>query len=82
MSHKQAKRIRQQLKQTEAYQNASTVTSYEKTNIKQYTFSNPKLNGKTYTISTDIAESTTQRGIYRRLKGNLKMKMFDGVGIA
>ena len=68
MSHKQAKQIRQQLKTTQAYQQASDVVTYEKTNVKVRSFNDPKFKDKTYTTSTDITESTTQRGIYRRAK--------------
>ena len=68
MSHKQAKRIRQQLKTTQAYQQASDVVTYEKTNVKRHAFNDVKFKDKTYTTSTDITESTTKRGMYRRAK--------------
>lgn len=68
MSHKQAKRIRQQLKTTEAYQNASPVVSYEKTNLQQHKFTSIEHKDKTYMTSTDITEAHTQRGMYRRAK--------------
>ena len=68
MSHKQAKRIRQQLKITQAYQQASDVVTYEKTNVKRNAFNDVKFKDKTYTTSTDITNVDTKRGMYRRAK--------------
>jgi len=82
MSHKQAKRIRQQLKNVKAYQSASPVVSYEKTNLRRHAFTSIQHENKTYITSTDVTEKHTQRGMYRRIKGQFKMKMFDGLGIA
>ena len=68
MSHKQAKRIRAQLKTNTEYQQAANTVVYEKTNVAEHVFTNLKLAGRTYKTSTDVASSETKRGIYRRAK--------------
>lgn len=71
MSHKQAKRVRNSLKTNQAYQQASNVVSYIKTNVKNLVFKNKELNGKTYTTSTDIVDTSTKRGMYLQAKKSL-----------